>query len=319
MPRTLDVHHHLAPPPQIAAIGAASLAMPAPSLNWTVDRSLRAMDEAGLDAAILSIAPPGLGLQSAASPALARACNEYAAGLKDDASGRFGFFAGLPLTDTSASIEEANYALDHLGAAGVLLFTNVEGRYLGHPTFAPLLDHLNTRSAVAFVHPIGNACCANLVPGVAEPVVEYGTETARTIASLLASSDHRLRLDLKMIFSHAGGTAPALTQRFVIAAEQRGELDPERYVFQQLGRFYYDTAQAGNRINIMALRQITAIDHVMFGSDYPFLDIKRQVDALERVGLTDDERLALLSLNPVLFSDGQNGPAPAMSAHRKPA
>jgi len=40
---------------------------------------------------------------------------------------------------------------------------------------------------VVYAHPFRNDCCRNLVPDVFEPLIELGTDTTRTIASLLFS------------------------------------------------------------------------------------------------------------------------------------
>jgi hypothetical protein len=52
-----------------------------------------------------------------------------------------------------AAISEATYALDTLGLDGVVLLTNLDGRYLGDPALTPLFDELNRRKATIFVHP----------------------------------------------------------------------------------------------------------------------------------------------------------------------
>ncbi|MEV5517742.1 amidohydrolase family protein [Streptomyces flaveolus] len=66
---------------------------------------------------------------------------------------RFGFFATLTLPDVEGAVAEAGHALDELGADGVVLLANSKGVYLGDSAFDPLMDALNRRSAVVFVHP----------------------------------------------------------------------------------------------------------------------------------------------------------------------
>jgi hypothetical protein len=66
---------------------------------------------------------------------------------------RFGFVATLTLPDVDGAIAEATYALDVLGASGVVLLANTHGTYLGAPEQEPLLAELARRAAVVFVHP----------------------------------------------------------------------------------------------------------------------------------------------------------------------
>lgn len=74
--------------------------------------------------------------------------NEYAAKIVSQYPERFGFFAFLPMPDLNASINEARYALDVLGADGVVLLGNARGKYFSQPEFHPLLEELNRRHTV---------------------------------------------------------------------------------------------------------------------------------------------------------------------------
>jgi hypothetical protein len=56
--------------------------------------------------------------------------------------------------------------------------------WLGDPKFAPVYEGLNRRKAIAYTHPNTAACCTNLIPGIADTVVEYGTSTTRAIATM---------------------------------------------------------------------------------------------------------------------------------------
>ena len=71
-----------------------------------------------------------------------------AAKAKRDNPDRFLWCAALPQPDINASIEEAIYALDTLGADGIKLATSVDGVYLGDSIYDPLMKALDERSAV---------------------------------------------------------------------------------------------------------------------------------------------------------------------------
>ena len=69
---------------------------------------------------------------------------------------RFSFFAVVPLPYTDAAIKEAKYALGHLGAIGVGVLSNHEGKYLGNSAITPFFQALNNENAiraVIFTHP----------------------------------------------------------------------------------------------------------------------------------------------------------------------
>lgn len=270
-PFRIDVHHHLTPPDYIAAVhGKATI--PPPSANWTINKTLDDMDAAAVQTAMLSISTPGLWFGDATAAAkLARGCNEYAAKLSLENKGRFGSFAALPLPNADAALGEISYALDTLKADGVLVFTSYEGKWLGDAAFVPVFEELNRRKAIVSVHPTTAACCGNLIPYIPDNVVEFGTDTTRTIASLIFSGAAERWPDIKFIFSHAGGTMPFLIERFEFLARmpQAAKMLPNG-VRAPLQRFFYDTAQSSNPAAMGALRQLVEPTQIVFGTDFPY-------------------------------------------------
>jgi len=67
---------------------------------------------------------------------------------------------------------------------------------------------------VIYTHPLSPECCRNIKSEVPPAVVEYATDTTRTIASLVFSGTASRYPDIRWIFSHSGGTMPFLLSRF---------------------------------------------------------------------------------------------------------
>ena len=57
-----------------------------------------------------------------------------------------------------------------------------------------------------------------MMPGIPDSAIEYGTDTTRAITRMVFSGSSRKYPDVRLIFSHAGGTT-YLNQRFVQIAE----------------------------------------------------------------------------------------------------
>jgi 6-methylsalicylate decarboxylase len=291
-PALIDVHHHLSPPAYIADLKKHQLGLP-PTLEWTPEKSLADMDSSGVATAILSITTPGVRFgdgSDADAAALARACNDYGAKLVADHGRRFGMFAALPLPAVDATLREIEYALDMLKFDGVGMFTSYGDKWLGDPGFAPVMDELNRRKAVVYTHPTDASCCRNLIAQVPEPVIEYGTDTSRTIASLLFTGTASRCSGIKFIFSHAGGTMPFLIERFVrlpltskVAAANTSE-----GVMPLLQRFHYDTAQVANPAAMAALSKVVATSQILFGTDFPYRKAADQLDGLQKIFAADD-------------------------------
>ena len=278
-PHRIDVHHHFVPQVYKDALIACGDACPAPGYqpplqNWTEARTLDQMDRAGIASALLSVTTPGIHFgDDAAARRLARQCNEAGAKMVADRPRRFGLFAALPLPDIEGSLAEIAYALDQLKADGIGLYTNYDARFLGDAKFAPILEELDRRRAVAFVHPTSCLCCSALQPEIADAIIEYGTDTTRTIASLVFGGAAARHPNIRFIFCHAGGTMPYLIERFIDftgrdTAAMKAAMP--HGMMHELTRFYYDLAQTAHPAPVAALRKIVPVEQLLFGTDYPY-------------------------------------------------
>ena len=293
----IDVHHHISPPTYLAALSAKKLGAP-PTMGWTLAKSIEDMDRAGVATAITSLTTPAVGPwlgDAAAARRLARECNDEAAKLVADHPGRFGMFAALPMPDVDGSLREIEYALDTLHADGVAFLTSYAGKWLGDPAFAPLFDELNRRHALVYTHPTTPAGCLGLIPEIPESVIEYATDTSRTIGSVLFSGTSARCPHVRMIFSHAGGTMPFLIERFTRLPVLRKDLAPRvpSGVLHELRRFYYDIAQSAHPMALGSLLQIVSISQVLFGTDFPFRTSEEHVRALAECGFKTDQVAAI--------------------------
>ena len=275
-PRTgagwVDVHHHFSPP-AYAEYTAKTKNMPKPMVGWSPEKTIEDMDKAMVATAMNSIVGPGVWFGNAEQARhLARDSNEYAAKLAVDYPGRFGSFATLTLPDIEGSLRELEYAFDVLKADGIMLFTSYEDKWLGDPFFAPVFEELNRRHAVVFTHPTTNACCANLLPGISSAEIEYGTDTTRAIVRMVYSGAAQKYPNIRMIFSHGGGTMPYLIGRFVDRVARPNEnLGRAQYDFQaEVSKFYYDSAQTFHRVPMSGLKQVVPMSQILFGTDYPY-------------------------------------------------
>jgi predicted TIM-barrel fold metal-dependent hydrolase len=293
-PHRIDVHHHHTPPPYLAALVAKNVL--GPVREWTPDKSLADMDKAGVATALTSITTPALKfLDDAGARKLARECNEYSAKLAADSKGRFGMFAAMPMPYIEATLQEIAYALDTLKADGIGLLTSYGDKWLGDPAFAPVMEELNRRKAVVYTHPTTANCCGNLIPDVPDAIIEWGTDTTRTIASLVFSGTASRLRDVKFIFSHGGGTLPFLTERFVRLPQANKNVAARvpNGVEAELKRFYYDTAQAAHPYALASLTKLIPISQIVFGTDYPYRTAADHVKGLTDYGFSAADLMAI--------------------------
>lgn len=273
--RRIDVHHHVLPAAYVAwlrerGIGdAGGFKLP----SWSLADTLELMDEQGIATAILSVSAPGVHLEpgrleSPQARARAREVNEFAARIATDHPARFGFFATLTLPDVDGALAEACYALDELGASGVVLLANANGRYLGGADDEPLLAELDRRGSVVFVHP--TALPGPPAADVPPFATDFLLDTTRAAYRLVRNGVMRRYPSLNVILSHAGGFVPYASHRLALAiTAETGR--PPADVLEDFASFYFDTALSGSPAALPSLLAFTKPGHVLFGSDWPFL------------------------------------------------
>lgn len=241
--RRIDVHHHFVPS---EVVGSPHIVRPLK--NWSVAQSLDDMEKGGVTTAMLSFTPQvldALAKGGPVTPAHFRRGNEFGAQLVADHPGRFGLFAGIPLTDTEASLKEIDYAFGTLKADGIGLFTSYGNQWLGNRAFDPVFAELNRRKAVVYTHPTVAPCCGHLIPEINDSEIEYGTDTSRAIASMVFTGASQRFPDLRVIWSHGGGTIPFLIPRFTKDARIDARLAkvlPHGFM-PEFQKFYFDIAQ----------------------------------------------------------------------------
>ena len=301
-PRIIDTHHHFYPPKfteQLLPKLTESDSQKAIRKNWTPQASLAQMDQNGVVAAIGSITSPGVWIgNNEEGRGWARECNEYGARLAMDYPGRFGMWAALPLPDTDGSLREIEYALDVLKLDGIGLLTSYDnGKLLGDPAFAAVFDELNRRKAVVFVHPTVT-CCADPIPPLVDSVIEFPTDTTRTITSLVYRGTFVRCPNIRFIFSHGAGTLPMILTRISggirrLTPEQRAATMPNGFE-AEIQRQYYDIASvASTPVAMAAVLKLFSTSHLLFGSDLPYWTIASIVEGLNSLGLPPQDLRAI--------------------------
>jgi predicted TIM-barrel fold metal-dependent hydrolase len=292
----IDIHHHLFSPAYVADLAKANQAPPIVR-NWSVAKTLDDMNKAGVATAMLSVTTPQVSFTDAENARrIARESNEWTAKLAKDNPGRFGAFAMLPMHDMDSALKEMEYALDTLKFDGVGLMTSYGDKWLGHAMFAPLMDELNRRKAICYTHPTAANCCRNiLTPEVPPTVIEFGTDTTRTITDIVFSGTAARCPDVKFIFSHAGGTLPFLTERLIKMPVLDPKLLPRvpRGVLHELKRFYYDTAWSAHPGALASLTKLVDVSQILLGSDYPYRTGEDNVKGLIDYGFSASDLQAI--------------------------
>lgn len=267
----IDVHAHYVPDGYRAALQQAGQDQPdgMPWIpEWSAGQHVETMDRLGIATSLLSVSSPGVCLSDALPVAdLAREVNEDGRRAVVDHPGRFGLLASLPLPDVDAAIAEIAYCCDRLDADGFVLLTNVNGTYVSDASFEPVFTELHRRRACVLLHPTSPACWERTSLGRPRPMVEFFFDTTRAVVDLLLNGTLSRNPDLVLIVPHAGATLPLVADRVSAFARL---LAPDVDVLGDLGRLHFDLAGFSLPRQLNALLTLTTLEHLHYGSDFPF-------------------------------------------------
>ena len=279
----MDVHSHLITPEFVSSLEKEGRLMDEgfPLPKYDVYNHLKWMDEAGVETSVLTLAAP-----QPTSAQTVRQNNEAAARIKKEHPERFMFCAALPLPDVSKAIEEAKYALDVLKADGIKLATNVDGQYLGAPELDTLFSVLNERKAVVILHPHRpEPVNKQVMQQTPLAMQEYLSETTRAVSNMISRNVLARYNNIKVIVPHCGAYLPLAIPRMksltpvMQTNKMVGEIDYEA----NLRTLYYDLAGAHSPEVIRMLLTITTPDHLLYGSDYPYVAPQVLTQSLARM------------------------------------
>ena len=247
------------------------------------------------------------------TPELVRIGNDGLAELVDKHPDRFaGFTAHLPMNNVDATVAEIERVIDELGASGVHCFTNVNGRPLDDPEFAPVFDAVAASGKPLWVHPARPSTFADYA---AETKSEYEIwwtlgwpyETGAFMARMVFSGLFDRHPGIMIITHHLGGVIPYFDGRVGPGWDQLGartsdaDLAPvlerlEKRPIDYFRMFYADTAMFGSYAGTVCGLAFFGADHVLFASDSPFDPeggagyIRSTIEVIDRLDISDQDR-----------------------------
>src|SRR5262245_24816313 len=282
-PRRIDFHFHLIPPFYQDAVYAAGAG---PAIGrypeWSPERALELMDANGIDLALTSLAQPGVQVgDPGKAAALARRCNDYASELAARWPKRFGAFAVVPMWDVREAVAEIERALDQLRQQGVCLFASYGETFLGDRKLDPVLEALDARDAVVFIHPALHPSSRGLSlpwPGF---MMEYLFDTTRAAVNLVFSGAIERYSRIRFVLAHAGGLLPYFAWRLSVSPMIDARLAqlPPAQIYARFRRFWYDNALSPTNETMACLSGVAVPEQIVFGSDWPFANARVNAEA----------------------------------------
>jgi aminocarboxymuconate-semialdehyde decarboxylase len=273
---------------------------------WSPTRRIEDMDPMGLAVQAISPMPELLSywMEPAAAAQLLRYMNEQIAEMAALSGGRLAGMGAVPLQDLDLALAELDHVVDRLGFKAIEVGSNVNGKPVGAPEFAPFFAACAEKGVAVFVHALKPTGVERLVgPEKLLPALAYPTDVGLAAASVLTSNLIGRLPTLKMAFSHGGGTLVALLPRL----EQARQVFPELRdampdsPSEQARRLFYDTL-VFDAPTLRHLVERFGASQLMIGTDYPFaFHDARPVDAIAAAIPDADVRARLVTHNAARF------------------
>ena len=278
--RRIDFHAHAILPSYAEGLRRLGIDAKAeegfPLPQWSMETHLGFMKDAGIDYSVLSMPTPHTYHGDAAlAREVTRQVNEEYAALCRAHPDKFGFVAALPLPDVDGAIEEIAYATETLGALGVKVASNSDGVYLGDDRFDPVFEELDRRGALVILHPspARQLPREGVVTGGVMALYEYPAETTRAVLNLLANGTLERFPHIRLVVPHCGSFLPYMKSRAGGMFKLLAAMDRMKPVDVEAGlkNLWFDLAGDPTPDQMEMLLRITDTDHVVYGSDYPYV------------------------------------------------
>jgi aminocarboxymuconate-semialdehyde decarboxylase len=238
-----------------------------------LDRRLADLDAMGLDVQIIKPPPPqcyyAVPLEIAVEAA--RIVNDGVAELVGRRPDRFKGFGTVPMPDGNEAAKELERCVAELGFKGVQILTNVNGKELSDPEFAPFWKKAEELGVLVVIHPNGFTEASRLSRFYFNNVIGNPLETTIALHYLIFDGVLERHPNLKILAVHGGGYLAGYSGRIDHAwgarSDSKGDLPhpPTTY----LKRVYFDTVVFTPH-QLRELVRLYGAEHILMGTDYPF-------------------------------------------------
>jgi aminocarboxymuconate-semialdehyde decarboxylase len=267
-----------------------------------VDERLKMMQESRLAVAALEAHTATLGYRLTGEQG-ENWCRVYNEGINDLIKrypDRFVGMASVPLQDPTRAAKVLENAIRDLKFRGGYIGTNVNGNYYNNTDFDPFWAKAQELDALIVMHPEDVAGSDKMGPYGLRLICGNPADSALSMGFMLYSGVFDRFPNLKLCVLHGGGFFPynlgRLDQGWAVRSGLRAaqaKKPPSGY----LKNIYYDDMIY--RVDALDyLRNLAGADHIMVGTDYPFLlgDWKA-VDKIEALDCPDTEKELMLEGN----------------------
>jgi predicted TIM-barrel fold metal-dependent hydrolase len=250
-----------------------------------VAAKLADMDATGITMTALSVNDPGPEWFGADGLAVARVMNDFIAGVARQHPRRFIGLCVLPWQDMKAARVELERCVRDLGLKGILLYTNLAGRFADEPAFRPLFGWAVELDLPVLLHP-AKPMTSELLKDY-EMISAVGNMFDNTVAltRILMAGILDEHPKLKLVCPHLGGALPYIIGRLDHQTQvlKRGPQYLTRAPSEYLKQVWFDIVSPLPAAMRFAVDYLGP-DRLLYASDHPWVDpatIRAALDSLK--------------------------------------
>ncbi len=263
-----------------------------------VNRKLADMDRSGIQMTALSINDPGPELFGKDSPAMATLLNDFIADTVRKHPDRFFGLGTLPFDTTDNMLREFDRAVGKLGMKGILLYSNLDGKFPDEPAVRPLFEEAERRGVPLLLHPALPTTYGAVKDYQMVAMLGLMFDTTIALCRLILSGILDKHPNLKLVCPHVGGALPYLIGRVdhQTMVLKRGNEHIRQAPSEYLKRVYLDT------VSPIPLAIRYGIDFVgssqmLYSSDHPWVDPALIASHVEGLKLPANDETKIFSQN----------------------
>jgi predicted TIM-barrel fold metal-dependent hydrolase len=263
-----------------------------------IEIKLASMNAAGISQTALSINDPGPEWFGKDGPKVAKIANDFIAGIVKKYPKRFFGLCVLPWQDVSASLKELDRCANQLGMKGLLLYTNLAGRFPDELEFRPVLIRAVELGLPVLLHP-AKPLTTNVVKGY-EMASSLGNMFDDTIAltRFIMSGILDELPDFKLVCPHLGGTLTFIIGRIdhQVTVLKRGPQNLKRKPSEYLNSIWFDIVSPLPEAMKFVVDFI-GTRRLLYSSDSPWVDPKQILNNFRSLKLPIDDENRVLRYN----------------------
>ncbi len=262
---------------------------------------IQAMDEAGIDKAVLALTSPGVqslhdvdeakGIARRANDHLKSACERY--------PDRFYGMTAICPQDPEWSAEELRRGKEELGFHGVQVNSHTHGTYLDEEQYDPILRACAEMDIPLYIHPQGPP--DPMIGGMVEAGLEgaifgFAMETSYHALRLLTTGVFDRYPSLKLVLGHGCEGLPFWIDRFDymfnagVRSKRYDRLKPLQHDLHYYLRNNVWGTNSGlpSPASIKLMMEVMGEDRVMYAMDYPYQYVPDEVRLLDAMDIGAD-------------------------------